>query len=61
MKKDIIKSLKLFVGGAIAGAICVFIIKLYFGTQWDWDYDDLNSLISFGIAGWFFQILKKKK
>ena len=60
MKKDIIKLLKFFIGGVIAGAICIFIIKLYFGTHWDWDSDDLNSLIVFGTAGWFFQIPLKK-
>ena len=64
---DFKKIIKCFIGGAVAGAIGVFFIKLYFGTQWDWDSDDLYSLIGFGFAGFgfagtvFSPTLKKKK
>ena len=55
MKKE-----KYFVGGAVAGAICMFFIKLYFGTQWS--FDDIESLIGFGICGLFFLLpINKKK
>ena len=54
------KTIKYFVGGAVAGAICMFFIKLYFGTQWS--FDDIESLIGFGICGLFFLLpINKKK
>ena len=42
---------KYFIGGAATGAIFMFLTKLYFGTQWDWDSSDLHSLIVFGFSG----------
>ncbi len=53
------KQVKYFVGGAVAGAICMFFIKLYFGTQWD--SDDLYSLIGFGFVGTVFSYTPKEK
>ena len=43
------KKVKYFVGFAVAGAICMFFIKLYNGTQWR--FDDIEALIFFGICG----------
>ena len=57
---DFIKIIK-FVGGAVAVVICMFFIKLYFGNQWDWDSDDLYSLIGFGFVGIVFSSTLKKK
>ena len=55
------KTIKYFVGGAVAGAICMFFIKLYFGTQWR--SDDIQTIITFGFMGllFLFPPFKKKK
>ena len=59
---DFKKIIKYFVGGAVAGAICMFFIKLYFGTHWDWDSDDIQTIITFGFTGLLFLLpLKNKK
>jgi hypothetical protein len=52
---------KYFIGGAVAGAIVMFLTKLYFGTQWDWDSNDLYSLIGFGFSGIMFLCYPKNK
>ena len=51
--------IKYFVGGAVAGAICMFFIKLYFGTQWR--SDDIQTIITFGFIGLLFLLPPFKK
>ena len=53
------KKVKYFVGFAVAGAICMFFIKLYNGTQWR--FDDIEALIFFGICGLLYLLPTKKK
>ena len=53
------KTIKYFVGGAAAGAIGMFFIKLYLGTQWR--FDDIGALIFFGICGLSFLLPTNKK
>ena len=55
------KIIKYFIGGAVAGAICMFFIKLYFETQWR--SDDIQTIITFGFMGLLFLLppFKKKK
>ena len=36
------KIIKYFIGGAVAGVICMFFIKLYFETQWR--SDDIQTI-----------------
>ena len=53
------KLIKYFVGGAVAGAICMFFIKLYFGTQWC--SDDIQTITTFGFIGLLFLLPPFKK
>jgi Kef-type K+ transport system membrane component KefB len=53
------KLIKYFVGGAVAGAICMFFIKLYFGTEWR--SDDIQTIITFGFIGLLFLLPPFKK
>jgi len=53
------KLIKYFVGGAVAGAICMFFIKLYFGTEWL--SDDIQTIITFGFIGLLFLLPPFKK
>tara|TARA_Y100000766_G_C18520390_1_gene418624 strand:- start:221 stop:406 length:186 start_codon:yes stop_codon:yes gene_type:complete len=57
MKKNLKNIFTHFIGGVTASAICMFIIKLILGTQWD--SEDIYSVISFGFAGLFFLIPSK--
>ena len=56
---DFKKIIKYFVGGAVAGAICMFFTKLYFGTQWR--SDDIQAIIAFGFIGLLFLLPQFKK
>ena len=56
---DFKKIIKYFVGGAVAGAICMFFIKLYFETQWR--SDDIQTIITFGFMGLLFLLPPFKK
>ena len=53
------KIIKYFIGGAVAGAICMFFVKLYFETQWR--SDDIQTIITFGFMGLLFLLPPFKK
>ena len=58
-KSQFMKIIKYFIGGAVAGAICMFFIKLYFETQWR--SDDIQTIITFGFMGLLFLLPPFKK
>ena len=58
-KSQFMKIIKYFIGGAVAGAICMFFVKLYFETQWR--SDDIQTIITFGFMGLLFLLPPFKK